>query len=67
MPTWMNRPRDTSAKSGPPLSPTQVSRLVANFVVHALLKKLGKESPEVHFQGEPTVSKPKRGGGGAAR
>jgi beta-lysine 5,6-aminomutase beta subunit len=27
---------------------------VANFIVHALLKKMGKEAPELHYQGEPT-------------
>jgi len=27
---------------------------VANFIVHALLKRMGKEPPELHYQGEPT-------------
>lgn len=27
---------------------------VANFIVHALLKKMGKEPPELHYQGEPS-------------
>jgi beta-lysine 5,6-aminomutase beta subunit len=26
---------------------------VANFIVHALLKKMGKEPSEQHYQGEP--------------
>jgi len=26
---------------------------VANFIVHALLKKIGKEPVEQHYQGEP--------------
>jgi beta-lysine 5,6-aminomutase beta subunit len=27
---------------------------VANFIVHALLKRLGKEPPGMHYEGEPT-------------
>ncbi|HYH98100.1 OAM dimerization domain-containing protein [Hyalangium sp.] len=35
---------------GPGTKPSDV----ANYVVHALLKKLGKEDPNAHYQGEPT-------------
>ncbi len=34
---------------GPGTKPSDV----ANFIVHALLKKMGKEPPEIHYQGEP--------------
>jgi beta-lysine 5,6-aminomutase beta subunit len=35
---------------GPGTKPSDV----ANFIVHALLKRLGKERPGLHYQGEPT-------------
>ena len=35
---------------GPGTKPSDV----ANFIVHALLKRLGKEPPGMHFEGEPT-------------
>jgi beta-lysine 5,6-aminomutase beta subunit len=34
---------------GPGTKPSDV----ANYIVHALLKKLGKEDPNAHYQGEP--------------
>ena len=34
---------------GPGTKPSDV----ANFIVHALLKKMGKEDPNAHYQGEP--------------
>jgi beta-lysine 5,6-aminomutase beta subunit len=35
---------------GPGTKPSDV----ANYIVHAVLKKAGKEPPDAHFQGEPT-------------
>jgi beta-lysine 5,6-aminomutase beta subunit len=35
---------------GPGTKPSDV----ANYVAHAVLKKMGKESPDAHYQGEPT-------------
>jgi beta-lysine 5,6-aminomutase beta subunit len=34
---------------GPGTKPSDV----ANFIVHALLKRLGKEPPGMHYEGEP--------------
>jgi beta-lysine 5,6-aminomutase beta subunit len=34
---------------GPGTKPSDV----ANFIVHSLLKKTGKEPKELHYQGEP--------------
>ena len=34
---------------GPGTKPSDV----ANYIVHALLKKLGKEDPKTHYEGEP--------------
>ena len=35
---------------------------VANYIAHAVLKKMGKEPPALHYEGEPTVAsrKPKK-------
>jgi beta-lysine 5,6-aminomutase beta subunit len=27
---------------------------VANYILHAVLKRMGKEAKDLHFQGEPT-------------
>jgi beta-lysine 5,6-aminomutase beta subunit len=34
---------------GPGTKPSDV----ANYIVHALLKKMGKEPEDLHFEGEP--------------